>query len=112
MLLKRLEDELDTDEFQELTSTRESAAEYEIDPNDSGSFGDMYAIGRPCPECGSEGRRIGGVDVAHEPGTEYEQVGEDDFVAAEGSDCYLIDLIPAAFACNICKLTLSGQQEL
>jgi hypothetical protein len=29
-----------------------------------------------------------------------------------GADYYLIDLIPSAFACNVCKLTLHGQQEL
>lgn len=72
MLLKRLKDELDTNEFEELTSSRESGAEYEIDPNDFGSFGNMYALRRTCPECGSEGRLIGTVDVTDEVETEYE----------------------------------------
>ncbi len=113
MLLKRLKDELDTNEFEELTSSRESGAEYEIDPNDFGSFGNMYALGRTCPECGSEGRLIGTVDVTHEVETEYEQDGEHNYVAiGVGSDYYLIDFIPSDFTCNVCKLTLSGQQEL
>jgi hypothetical protein len=113
MLLKRLKDEPDTNEFEELTSSREGGAEYEIDPNDFSRFGNMYALGRTSPECGSEGRLIGTVDVTHELETEYEQVGEDNYVAiGAGSDYYLIDFIPSDFACNVCKLTLSGQQEL
>lgn len=113
MLLKRLEDELDTNEYDELTSSRESGAEYEIDPNDFGSFGNMYALSRTCPECGSDGRLIGTVDLTHDVEVEYERVGEDDYEAvAVGSDYYLIDFIPSDFACNVCKLTLSGQQEL
>ena len=107
MLLKRLEDQLEPDVFEEVTSSREDAAEYNIDPNDFG-FGDMYAIAHDCPECGSGGRLIGSVDVTHE--VDYEQVGVDDFVIR--GDYYFIDLIPSAFACNVCKLTLHGQQEL
>jgi hypothetical protein len=109
MLLQRLEVQLEPDEFEEVTSTRAGAAEYVIDPNDFGSFGNMYSIARDCPECGSEGRLIGTVDVTHE--ANYEQVGVDDFVI-RGPDYYFIDLIPSAFACNVCKLTLHGQQEL
>jgi hypothetical protein len=89
------------------------AAEYNIDPNDFGSFGTMYAIAHNCPECGSEERLIGSVDVTHEVEADYyEQVGADDFVAVRGQDYYCIGLIPTAFACNVCKLTLHGQQEL
>jgi hypothetical protein len=109
MLLRRLEDQLEPDEFQEVTSTRESTAEYDIDPNDFGSFEKMYAITHDCPECGSNGRLIGSIDVTHE--VDYEQVGVDDFVI-RGPDYYFVDLIPSAFACNVCKLTLHGQQEL
>ena len=116
MLLKRLEDQLEPDEFEEVINSREDAAEYDIDPNDFGNFGsmfeNMYAIAHDCPECGSSGRLIGGVDVTHEVETGYEQVGVDDFVPTPGADYYFIDLIPSAFACNVCKLTLHGQQEL
>jgi hypothetical protein len=113
MLLQRLESELLSGEFEEVTSAREGAAEYNIDPNDFGSFGTMYAIAHNCPECGSEERLIGSVDVTHEVEADYyEQVGADDFVAVRGQDYYCIGLIPTAFACNVCKLTLHGQQEL
>jgi hypothetical protein len=112
MMLQRLEEQLEPDEFEEVTNTREAAAEYSIDPNDFGSFGNMYAIAHDCPECGSQGRLIGSVDVTHEVETDDEQVGADDFVPIAGHDYYFIDLIPSAFACNVCKLTLHGQQEL
>jgi hypothetical protein len=82
MLLKLLEDQLEPEEFEEVTDTRERAAEYDIDPDDFGSLGNlfenMYAVAHDCPECDSSGRLIGGVDVTHE--VEYEQVGVDDFV--------------------------------
>jgi len=56
---------------------------------------------------------IGTVDVTHEVETEHEQDGEDNYVAiGVGCDYYLIDFIPSDFARNVCKLTLSGQQEL
>ena len=112
MLLKLLEDQLEPEVFEEVTDSRERAAEYDIDPNDFAHFGNlfenMYAIAHDCPECDSSGGLIGGVDVTHE--VDYEQVGVDDFVPT--ADYYLIDLVPSAFACNVCKLTLHGQQEL
>jgi hypothetical protein len=117
-MLRRLEEQLKPDEFEEYINTREDAAEDDIDPNDFGSFGnmldDMYAIAHDCPECESRGRLIGGVDVTREVEPYYEQeVGVDDFLlTGRGADYYFIDLIPSAFACNVCKLTLHGQQEL
>jgi hypothetical protein len=59
--------------------------------------------------CGSDGRLIGSIDVTHE--VDWEQVGVDDFVI-RGPDYYFVELIPSTFACNVCKLTLHGQQEL
>lgn len=112
MLLNRLQQELTPDEFTEVIDSRAGAAEYEIDPSHFGIHEDMYSIGHPCPECGSVGRLIGDVDVTHEVEVEYEQVDEEDFVVHHGAEYYLIDLIPSAFACNVCKLTLHGQQEM
>jgi hypothetical protein len=102
MVLRRLEEELEPSEFDEVIGARESAAEYEIDPNDYGSF-PMYAISQECPECEMQGRLIGEVDVTHEVETAYE---------GPGHEYFFIDLIPRAFVCNGCKLTLHGQQEL
>lgn len=113
ILLNRLRTELDNNEFDELLSSREATAEYDIDPSDFGSFGNMYALSRTCPECGADGRLIGTVDVTHEVETDFEQDDEGDYIAVGvREDYYMIDFIPSDFACNVCKLTLSGHQEL
>lgn len=44
--------------------------------------------------------------------TDYERIGVDDYMPMRGANHYFIDLIPSAFACNVCKLTLRRQQEL
>lgn len=112
MLLNRLEQELTPDEFTEVIDSRASAAEYDIDPSHFGIHENVYSIGHPCPECRSVGRLIGDVDVTHEVEVEYEQIAEEDFAVHKGAEHYFIDLIPSAFACNVCKLTLHGQQEM
>lgn len=107
MLLQRLEEELESSQFDEFMAAREAAAEYDIDPSDYGSSS-MYAISQDCPECGMAGRLIGEVDVTHE--VEYDQIGEGDFEVLH--EYFMADLLPTAFACNVCKLNLYGQQEL
>lgn len=112
MLLKRLENDMGENEFEEWASGKESGAEYDIDPNDFGGLGDMYALTRECPECGWEGRLIGSIGISREVEQEYMQVGEDDFIAVEAQEYFSIDFDPSAFLCNVCKLTLTGHLEL
>lgn len=78
MLLERLAEELGSNEYDEMTSA-ESSAEYDIDPDDFGSFAVTRSVPRDCPECGFSGRLIGQIDVSHEVEVEYEQIDEDEF---------------------------------
>ena len=112
MLLERLAEELGSNEYDEMTSGRESSAEYDIDPDDFGSFAVTRSVPRDCPECGFSGRLIGQIDVSHEVEVEYEQIDEDEFREVVASDYYTVEMTPIAFACNVCNLTLHGQQEL
>lgn len=62
-------------------------------------------------ECGFSGRLIGEIDVSHEVEVEYEEI-EDEVREVAVLDYYTVEMTPIAFACNVCKLTLHGQQEL
>ena len=111
MQLGRLEAQLETSEFEELANSREATAEYDVNPGDYGTSR-MQAISQDCPECGREGRLIGEVDVMRHVDVEFEQTGEVELELQVTHEYYLIDLIPTAFACNVCRLVLSGPQEL
>ena len=112
ILLSRLQEDMGETEFEEWASGRESGAEYDIEPNDFGSFGNMYAMNQECPECKWQGRLVGSVGVSREVEEEYDPVGEGDFVSVQRQECFSIDFDPTDFVCNVCRLALSGHLEL
>ena len=58
MLLQRLENQLEPDEFEEVVSSPQGGAEFDVDLTTSAARegGNMYAIAQDCPESGSKRR--------------------------------------------------------
>jgi hypothetical protein len=80
------------------------AAEETFAPQDFGL--EMGGIDHDCPVCGYRGRLLGRVDVDGDADVEYED-GEPVYYGY-----WIITFYPRAFACNVCKLTLHGTDEL
>lgn len=82
----------------------EGAAASTYPPEDFGY--EMGAIDHMCPACGSDGRLLGRVDVEGDAEVQY---------GADGPEYYgywRLTIYPRVFACNVCKLMLTGPQEL
>jgi hypothetical protein len=108
--LSDLEERLGDSAFQEVTATLEEQAGDLLDPDDFGI--DLHGVDQLCPECGSKGRLFGRVDAAAEPDWDVSPLGNGQYETYFAGVEWTIMLYPQAFACNVCRLTLSGTEEL
>jgi hypothetical protein len=106
-----LEERLGNGVFAEATTSLETDARFAIDPADFSSLTDTIAIDYECPECGSKGRLIGRLDAVPEVDWDVEKVG-DSYESYPVGVYRLLRFSPQSFECNVCKLPLSGQDEL
>ncbi|MDF3310462.1 hypothetical protein P3H15_36200 [Rhodococcus sp. T2V] len=100
--LTELETRLGPDVFDEATHRLEDEAPETLDSIHLGPG--EWAIDRDCPECGSRGRSFGPIDL--------EPMGYDGDEPSQFSLEWEIAFTPKGFACNVCRLSLSGAQEL
>jgi hypothetical protein len=107
--LTDLEERLGETAFREVTDLLEEQAEL-LDPEDFGT--NLYAIERPCPVCGSRGPLFGRVDAEAEPDWDVEPLGGGQYQVYAAGFEWKITLYPQVFTCNVCRLTLSGPEEL
>lgn len=82
----------------------EAAAPHTIRPEDFGL--EMGGVSKNCPACDSDGRLLGRIDVEGDVDIEGGPDGPEYY------NFWRIHFYPRAFACNVCKLTLSSAQEL
>jgi len=106
-----LEERLGSGVFVEATASLEADARFAIDPAALSSLADTIAINYECPECGSKGRLIGRLDADPEADWDVEKVG-DSYESYPIGVYWLLHFSPQFFDCNVCKLSLSGQEEL
>lgn len=107
--LNDLEERLGETAFREITDRLEEQAEL-LDPEDFGMS--LRAIDRTCPECGSRGRLFGRISADGEPDWDVEPLGGGQYATYVAGFDWKITLYPQVFACNVCRLTLSGTEEL
>ncbi|MEU7839976.1 hypothetical protein AB0B39_03295 [Micromonospora sp. NPDC049114] len=107
--LTELEERLGEEMFKETTSRLEGLAADALVGED---FGDgLWGVDAVCPECGSGGKLFGHVDGEYEVDYDVEPLGNgqyDSFIVGG----WALQLSPQTFACNVCKLTLHGPEEL
>jgi hypothetical protein len=108
--LRALETELGEDLFGELTGRREQEAVDNLDPADYGHG--LLAVNHQCPECGSDGRLFGEVDVDPDVDFDVEPDGSGGWDSSPYVAGWFVTLLPHAFACNVCELSLTGPAEL
>ncbi|HWJ65116.1 MAG TPA: hypothetical protein VNT31_00420 [Nocardioides sp.] len=107
--LGELEERLGEELFAETCARLEEQAPFVLDPSDFGE--DLNAVESACPECGSAGRLIGRVDVTEEVDFDVEPLGGGQYNTVPYG--YLaVALVPQAFACNVCQVSLHGVAEL
>lgn len=105
-----LEQRLAPEIFEETTNSLEASARDAINPEDYGSgFG---ASDHPCPECGSVGLLLGRIDIDSTPDFDVEPLGNGHYSTYIAGMVAEASVAPDTFACNVCRLTLSGRDEL
>ncbi|MFI7192521.1 hypothetical protein ACIBQ0_22525 [Nocardia nova] len=102
--LALLENRLGDDIFQELTDRLEAEAPHALE------FVEGWTIDQECPVCGSLGRLGGALEM--EPHIEYDYEPDVPVIETAYTAGWDIQMTPNEFACNVCRLTLSGIQEL
>lgn len=107
--LGELEERLGDEVFQETTDRLEERAADVLRPDDFGSG--LDAKDAECPECGSKGRLFGYADVSADVDFEVESIGNGEYESYPVAG-WLVTFAPQTFACNVCRLTLHGPQEL
>ena len=108
--LNELEQRLDGELFQETTGRLEASAADALDPDDFGIG--LWGVDAICPECGSKGRLFGHVDVDSEIDYDTEPLGNGKYESYPVFAGWSVALSPRSFACNVCRLTLNGPEEL
>jgi hypothetical protein len=108
--LSDLEERIGVDNFGEITDHLEDLAPQALSSDDFGTG--LWAVPTACPECDSHGQLFGHVDV--EQGVDYdvEALGNGEYESNPIPGEWTVTLIPRAFACNVCRLTLHGPDEL
>lgn len=109
--LSVLEERLGADLFEDATSTLAADATFAIDAGLFSSFGDTVAVNHECPVCGTSGRLIGRLDADPQVDWDVEKIG-DHYESYVAGAWWELVLTPHDFACNVCKLDLSGPEEL
>jgi hypothetical protein len=109
--LTRLEEQLGETGFQEATNRLESEVDDVFDPKDFGGWSRWAAI-QECPECGSSARLFGDVDSSDQPDWDVEPTPGGGYEAVLVGIYREVFFTPEAFACNVCKLVLTGTDEL
>lgn len=107
--LNELEDRLGGEVFDEATATLEKRAPEALDPDDFGI--DFWGVDARCPECASGGRLFGRVDVEPDVDFDVEPLGGGQYEAVPVGG-WVVTLYPQVFACHVCRLVLSGPEEL
>jgi hypothetical protein len=64
------------------------------------------------PECGSHGRLFGHLDLEQGVDFDVEPLGGGQYDTYPVPAEWTVTLTPRAFACNVCRLTLTGPDEL
>lgn len=108
--LNDLEQRLGTDAFERFTTELEAGAEDALRPEDFGLS--LNSISHPCPECSSGGRLFGRVDVESEPDWDIEPMGDGQYHQYISGTIWVLKFYPQLFSCNVCKIHLSGSEEL
>jgi hypothetical protein len=108
--LGQLEDRLGEALFEQITRQFEAEAVEVLDPNDFGM--NLWGVDTECPECGSKGRLFGSLDATPEVEYDSEPLGGGEYESWAYFAGWSIGLSPQAFACNVCRLTLHGLDEL
>lgn len=104
-VLERLRTHMDNDEaWERAAADLEAGAAEAYPPEDFGA--ETGGIDHACPVCGWNGRLLGRVDV---DGDVEVQGGAD---GLEIYSYWILTFFPRVFACNVCKLTLRGVEEL
>lgn len=102
--LSDLEERLGLAVFNDTTAALEAEAPYALD------IGDV-AIDHSCPECASNGRLAGILDAEPEVDWDMEKIGGT-YEAYPAGVYWELQFSPHSFACNVCKLYLTNQDEL
>jgi hypothetical protein len=108
--LQDLEERLGDEVFKETTDRLEELAPHVLEPEHYGSG--LWAIDASCPECGSVARLFGRVDADPDVEYEAETLHHGETVYNPYIAGWLVELYPQVFECNVCRLTLTGIQEL
>lgn len=73
---------------------------------------DLFAVEMKCPECNSQGRMFGHVDVEPQVDVDVEPIGGGEYDWSYYEAGWEITFDPRVYACNVCRLTLRGVDEL
>lgn len=108
--VRELSERLDNELFMATMSQLEQSAAHALDPGDFGS--DLWGVDAKCPQCKLKGRLFGRVDVDPDVDYDVEPLGNGEYDSHPVIAGWLVELSPQAFACNVCRLTLHGPEEL
>ncbi|MGK5738915.1 hypothetical protein [Micromonospora sp. URMC 103] len=108
--LTGLSESLDDELFGQTVARLVESATDALDPDDFGSG--LWGVDAKCPACKLKGRLFGRVDVDHDVDFDVESVGNGEYDSYPVLGGWTVDLTPQAFACNVCRLTLHGPEEL
>lgn len=108
--LGQLEERLGEELFQTTTDLLEEQARDALVA--SMSIGNLEGRAEQCPECGSEGRLFGEVDVDADVDFDVEPVGDGRYESTPYVAGWIISMYPREFDCHVCGLTLVGADEL
>jgi hypothetical protein len=107
--LQALKKSLGDAEFDDLCRRRYEATDDDLDPEDFGSG--FFRTAYECPACSEEGRLFGWIEVDDRVDYDHEKVGPGEYESIPYV-YWVPNLIPDAFACNVCKLVLRSAVEL
>lgn len=96
--------------FNETAERLESMAELVLDPQ--GFEPDYWGVNKRCPVCSMQGRLMG--RVRQDPVVDFDtnKVGPGEYETTPVFAGWEFEMIPAVFACNVCRLRLTGTEEL
>lgn len=107
--LSEIAERLGGDVFSEATAMLEDNAN-DLDPDRLASAD--WAVDALCPECGSRGRLQGPIELDANVDFDVFGIGGAAYSSEPYQSGWDVTLSPTAFACNVCRLTLNGSQEL
>lgn len=107
--LREIEERVGGGVFSEVTERLEDNAN-DLDPDHLVSSD--WAVDALCPECSSRGRLQGPIDLDAQIDFDVTGFGGGHYSADPYLAGWDVTLTPTSFACNVCRLTLNGSQEL